>query len=220
MRWSSWRCRMHARCKNTQIQKSKYIVSTWCMYGEEGTRKMCRRRRGPAGASCVRCFIWHGDAPLSSHIPLCPPLCSVFSFFPFSHFSFPGAGSCLRVLLHLPGDAPPCRPPPTHPYSTPSLPLTRSKEVSRVTVSTACRLSAPLPLLTQKSPTRLRRSHLFSPVYLGTGPPPKCMLLPLYLNIFDPGGNCFHNMNHIWTCFLHQTLSVIHLSCLSIVDQI
>ena len=120
-----------------------------------------------------------------------------FPFFPFSHFSFPGAGSCLRVLLHLPGDALPCRPPPTHPYSTPSLPLTRSKEVSGVTVSTACRLSAPLPLLTQKSPTRLRRSHLFSPVYLGTGPPPKCMLLLLYLNIFDPGGNCFHNMNHI-----------------------
>ena len=120
-----------------------------------------------------------------------------FPFFPFSHFSFPTAGSCLRVLLHLPGDALPCRPPPTHPYSTPSLPLTRSKEVSGVTVSTACRLSAPLPLLTQKSPTRLRRSHLFSPVYLGTGPPPKCMFLPLYLNIFDPGGNCFHNMNHI-----------------------
>ena len=121
-----------------------------------------------------------------------------FPFFPFSHFSFPGAGSCLRVLLHLPGDAPPCRPPPTHPYSTPSLPLTRSKEVSGVTVSTACRLSAPLPLLTQKSPTRLRRSHLFSPVYLGTGPPPKCMFLPLYLNLFDPSGNCFHNMNHIY----------------------
>ena len=74
-----------------------------------------------------------------------------FPFFPFSHFSFPTAGSCLRVLLHLPGDAPPCRPPPTHPYSTPSLPLTRSKEVSGVTVSTACRLSAPLPLLTQKN---------------------------------------------------------------------
>ena len=75
-----------------------------------------------------------------------------FPFFPFSHFSFPGAGSCLRVLLHLPGDAPPCRPPPTHPYSTPSLPLTRSKEVSGVTVSTACRLSAPLPPPHTKKP--------------------------------------------------------------------
>ena len=84
--------------------------------------------------------------------PLCPPLCSVFSFFPFSHFSFPGAGSCLRVLLHLPGDAPPCRPAPTHPYSTPSFPLTRSKEVSGVTVSTACRLSAPSPPPHTKKP--------------------------------------------------------------------
>ena len=82
--------------------------------------------------------------------PLSVPLSA--QSFPFSHFSFPGAGSCLRVLLHLPGDAPPCRPPPTHPYSTPSFPLTRSKEVSGVTVSTACRLSAPSPPPHTKKP--------------------------------------------------------------------
>ena len=217
MRWSSWRCRMHARCKNTQIQKSKYIVSTWCMYGEEGTRKMCRRRRGPAGASCVRCFIWHGDAPLSSHIPSLPCLFLFFLFLTF--LSLQPAAACVFCFICQGMPLPVVHRPPTPIQPLPSLWQGAKKclgwlypqHVDWVPLS---------PLLTQKSPTRLRRSHLFSPVYLGTGPPPKCMFLPLYLNLFDPSGNCFHNMNHIWTCFHHQTLSVIHLSCLSIVDQI
>ena len=119
MRWSSWRCRMHARCKNTQIQKSKYIVSTWCMYGEEGTRKMCRRRRGPAGASCVRCFIWHGDAPLSSHIPSLPCLFLFFLFLTF--LSLEPAAACVFCFICQGMPLPVVHRPPTPIQPLPSL---------------------------------------------------------------------------------------------------
>ena len=86
-----------------------------------------------AGDSCVLCFIWHGDALSSSSTH---PTFFLF-FFPL-FFSSLGQ---LRAVLHLPWGCPSPPSPPTQ--FTPF--LTRSKEVSGVTVSTACRLSAPPP---------------------------------------------------------------------------
>ena len=83
---------------------------------------------------------WQQLRPMLHLTRGCPLILLVPTFFfSFYHGLFSSLGQ-LRAALHLPWGCP--SPPPAQ--FTPSPPfLTRSKEVSGVTVSTACRLSVP-----------------------------------------------------------------------------
>ena len=112
------------------------------------TRKMCRNSS------------WQQLRPMLHLTRGCPLILHPsppFSFL-FSHFFFLSSLRQLRVVLHLPWGC------PSPQFTLPPF-LTRSKEVSGVTVSTACRLSvppSPPPKIQKALPSlsRLRRSPI------------------------------------------------------------
>ena len=110
-----------------------------------GTRKMCRNSS------------WQQLRPMLHLTRGCPLiLSSPSTFFPFFFSLLFSAPRQLRAVLHLPWGC------PSPQFTLPPF-LTRSKEVSGVTVSTACRLSVPPPPKIQKalpSLSRLRRSPI------------------------------------------------------------
>ena len=90
-----------------------------------GTRKMCRNSS------------WQQLRPMLHLTRGCPLiLSSPSTFFPFFFSLLFSAPRQLRAVLHLPWGC------PSPQFTLPPF-LTRSKEVSGVTVSTACRLSVP-----------------------------------------------------------------------------
>ena len=126
-----------------------------CMGGRLGTRKMCRS--GSWGQLPPMLHLTRG-CPLillqSTHLP---PFSFLFPTFLFK----PRAAAC-RASFAM-------GMPPPRPNSPPF--LTRSKEVSGVTVSTACRLSAPPPPIQKALPSlsRLRRPSPRSLLFIWQG---------------------------------------------------